>query len=221
MSYDPNQPPQQPNQGQPYPPQGQPYPPQQPYYPPQQPPKKSRKGLWITLGIIAALVIFGCVGVSIAASNAAKSVSTSLNKVATNTSTDTSTTSGSSAHHKVGESVSLDNTWQMKVISTKTSQGDEFQKPKSGNTFLLIKVSAKNISSESQGFSSLIQLTLRDKDGAEVTPTFLTGSTPPDGKVAAGDQISGTVVYEVPTSYKGYTLHVLGSLTGDPAIYDL
>jgi hypothetical protein len=75
-----------------YPPQGpwqQPLPQQeqwqQPYgqpppgWQPQRQPKKSRKGLWIALGIIGAVVVFGCVGISFAVSQASKSVSTAVN----------------------------------------------------------------------------------------------------------------------------------------------
>lgn len=73
---------QQPSQ---YPPQQgqwqQPYgqPPPAPGWQPPQPPKKSRKGLWIVLGIVAALVIFGCIGISAVVSQASKNVNTAVN----------------------------------------------------------------------------------------------------------------------------------------------
>src|SRR5258708_30297662 len=83
-----------------YPPNYQPqynqqYPPQQP----PQPPKKSHKGLWITLAIIFAVLLFSCIGISVAITNSAKGVVT--NAIAT---TDTnSTTTSSSTIAKVGD----------------------------------------------------------------------------------------------------------------------
>jgi hypothetical protein len=58
------------------------YPPQQPYYPSQQPAmppkkKKSRKTLFIVLGVIAALIFFGCIGASVLAAQGASNLSTS------------------------------------------------------------------------------------------------------------------------------------------------
>ena len=66
-----------PQQGQWQQPYGQP-PPGAGWQPPQ-PPKKSRKGLWIVLGIVAALVVFGCIGISAVVSQASNSVNTAAN----------------------------------------------------------------------------------------------------------------------------------------------
>ncbi len=74
------QPPSQPypfQQGQWQQPYGQP--PPGPGWQPQQPPKKSRKGLWIALAIVAAVIVFGCIGISAVISQSAKSANTTIN----------------------------------------------------------------------------------------------------------------------------------------------
>ena len=75
------------------PPQYTQYPPQQPYYPPPPPPKKKHTALWITLTIIGVL-LFACIGVSVAATNSSKNAVNDLSTaVATTGSTSTDATS--------------------------------------------------------------------------------------------------------------------------------
>ena len=60
--------------------------PQQPYYPPQQypppPKKKSRKTLWIVLGIIVGVLLFSCIGFSAMASQIPQQQQTSTQQTA-------------------------------------------------------------------------------------------------------------------------------------------
>jgi hypothetical protein len=63
----------------------------------------------------------------------------------------------------------------------------------------VIGITFKNISSQEQDLSSLLQLSLHDATGQtydETVVTFSSGS--PDGKVEAGSLLRGEVDYEVP-----------------------
>ncbi len=79
--------------------------------------------------------------------------------------------------------------------------------PKSGDTYLVIDASFKNVSSTEQDLSTLLQLSLKDATGQKYDETITTfAKQPPDGKVAAGDIVRGQVVYEVPSAQKAFTL---------------
>ncbi|WP_052568605.1 DUF4352 domain-containing protein [Ktedonobacter racemifer] len=129
----------------------------------------------------------------------------------TGTSTSSSTTSQTSQqvkHFKVGETVKVGDTWEVTVNSVKTSNGDDIIKPDAGNTFLIVNVTVKNISSKEQNISSLLNFKLKDKDGTEGKDALLTsGVTPaPNGKIAAGDKSKGDLTYQVSASQKSFTL---------------
>ncbi len=115
------------------------------------------------------------------------------------------------SHFKVGQVVKVGDTWQVTVNSIKTSQGSEFTKPKTGNIFLVVDVTLKNISpSEQQAYSA--QFTLRDATGQEYNETFFDSQyVPPNGKVEAGSPLRGQISYEVPTSQKHFTLAFVAS----------
>ncbi|GER82472.1 MAG: DUF4352 domain-containing protein [Thermogemmatispora sp.] len=132
-------------------------------------------------------------------------------------STSTSKSNGATApatqHFKVGQVVKVGNTWQVTVLGVKTSSGDEFNQPKAGDTFLLIDVSLKNLSSSEQSVSSVMNFTLRDSSGQQMDFTIVTSAPKtPDGKVEAGGQIRGTLAYEVPLSEHHYTLAFVSDL---------
>ncbi|GAC1374091.1 MAG: hypothetical protein NVSMB44_42210 [Ktedonobacteraceae bacterium] len=225
-----HQPPQQPYPGNQAFPQQQPTQPdygqpqwqqQQPMYPPQfmqQPPKKkSMTWLWIVLGIVT-LVVLGCIGASALAFNAAKNaVNSNVSTIDTAVATTASgkTPVSSSQHFAVGQVVKVDDTWNVTVNSVKTSQGDQFSVPKSGNTYIIIDVSMKNISTQEQDVSSLLSFNLLDSTGQKYTEAITTMSDihPPDGKVEVGSPLRGQLVYEVPISTKDYTLSFQADIT--------
>ncbi len=71
-----------PTQQPPFPPQQYQQPPQ--YQPPMPPPKKkSRKGLFIVLGVILAVVLFGCIGVSAMVNAGGQAAQQTLNQTST------------------------------------------------------------------------------------------------------------------------------------------
>lgn len=161
------------------------------------------------LGVLA-LVVMACGGTS---GNTGTSVSTS----GSNTSS-----SGSSKHFKVGDQVKVGDTYIVTINSFKTNSGDEISKPKSGNTFVVVDMTIKNISKDEQNLSSLLQFTLKDATGQKYTETILSSSTPPDGKLAAGDVVKGQIPYEVSASQHDFTLAFEADIvSGGQTIWDL
>jgi hypothetical protein len=212
---------QPPNPNDPTVPSQQPYsqdPPQQPYYPPPpvaQPPRKRRTWLWVVLGVLALLVL-GCVGV---VALAGRGVQTSTTNTGTapngNTPAATQGQPQGSQHFKVGEQVQVDDTWQVTVQSAKTSNGSGFYKPqKSGDVFLIFIVSMKNISSQEQTVSSLVQWSVQDSTGQKYSPTLdPDAGASLDGKVEAGSPLKGSLVYEIPKSVHQLTLAFEADIT--------
>ncbi len=145
------------------------------------------------LGVLA-LVIMACGGSS---ANAGTSVGTSGNN---------SSSSNSSKHFKVGDQVKVGDTFIATVNSFKTNPGDDIFKPKSGNKFVVVDVTLKNVGSTEQNISSLLQFTLKDATGQKYDETIISNVTPPDGKLAAGDIIKGQIAYEVAASQHDFTL---------------
>lgn len=215
----------QPPYSQPYPPQPGSYPtgqppysqpygqPSMPYSPSPgfaPPPGRNNTGLIVALSVIGGIIVLSLVillGVNLAE---ASSSSNSIAGTATNTpgisATNTPIVStGGAQRYKVGDTVKL-GTWQVTVNSAKTSAGDDFSKPKAGYTFLIVDVTLVNNDSQTQPASSFLFFSIKDSTGQQYEETFLSGNTPPDGNVAAGDKLRGQLVYEVPQSQHQFTL---------------
>jgi uncharacterized protein DUF4352 len=155
-----------------------------------------RVRLLLTLAIVCvvALVIIACGAASDTASNSGTT---------TNGGTSSAT---KSQHFKVGQQVKVGDTYVVTVNSVKTDAGDDVFKPKDGNTFLIVDVSLKNVSSKEQDLSSLLQFTLKDSSGQKYDETIVSNATAPDGKIEAGDVTKGQLAYEVPAAQKSFTL---------------
>jgi hypothetical protein len=104
------------------------------------------------LGVLA-LVIMACGGSS---ANAGTTTGTSGNN---------QSSSSSDKHFKVGDQVKVGDTFVVTVNSFKTNPGDDIFKPKSGNQFVVVDVTLKNVGSKEQDNSSLLQFTLKDETG--------------------------------------------------------
>jgi hypothetical protein len=151
--------------------------------------------LFTLLGVLA-LVIMACGGSS---ANAGTSVGTSGN------STTTGGSSSSNKHFKVGDQVKVGDTFIVTINSFKTNPGDEFDQPKSGNEFVVVDLTIKNVGSDEQDISTVLQCTLKDSTGQKYDETIISNLTAPDGKLAAGDLVKGQVAYEVPKAQHDFT----------------
>jgi hypothetical protein len=180
-------------------------------YPPQQPPKKkSRKPLLIGCGAALVIVVVVIIVITAAVANSPKST--------TNTGTASNTGSGSSSPStsapttsstfKIGQVVNVGNTWQITVLSAKTDKGAQFTQPQTaGDVFMIVTVQIKNISSQEQTMSSLLQWNIQDTSGQKYNIGIDTNAGASlDGKVEAGMPLKGTLTYEVPANVKSYVL---------------
>lgn len=186
---------------------------QQPYgYPPPQPPKKKSK-LLLIVGIIIVLVFFACAGASVLAyygNNLNSSTTTNSSSLNNNNSTsDTNTTAvPTTNHYNQTDAVQVGNVYDIEIISAKTSPGSGYNTPqKSGDVFLVLVVKVKNISSQEQAISSILNFTLLDTNGQKYNETIdMDAGATLDGKVEPGSLLQGSIAYEVPATVKSFTL---------------
>jgi len=98
-----------------------------------------------------------------------------------------------------------------------TSPSELDRLPENGQ-YLAVKVTVENHGSKSEIISSILSFDLRDTEGERYTLAFLVGSPPlPDGDVAAGAKLAGTLVYDVPKG-RSYELVFSYSLTGSVSV---
>ena len=139
------------------------------------------------------------------------------------TSGSTSSSSSSAKHFKVGDQVKVGDTWVVTVNSAQKHAATDMDQPKSGDTYLVVNVTLKNVSTSEQNLSSLLQFSLKDASGQSYTETITTfAKQPPDGKVEAGSVSSGDMVFEIPTAQKSYTLAFQSDVvSGGETIWDI
>lgn len=118
---------------------------------------------------------------------------------------------------KVGQTVKIGD-WNVIVKSVTDAPGGAYLKPTNG-TYLEVTVQATNTGSQEQTMSSVINWSMRDKDGQTINETIVSDdngktTTPPDGKVEAGQPIQGVLSYDVAKGQK-FTLSFAPSIT-DP-----
>jgi Domain of unknown function (DUF4352) len=125
----------------------------------------------------------------------------------TQTATPGKTSTKTTQHFKVGDAVSIGTTFTITINSFgAVTSSNSFEQPASGNVYVLVDMSIKNISTKEQDVSSILSMTFRDATGQKYTEKFLSDySSTPDGKVEPGDQIRGQLVYEVPRTQHNFT----------------
>lgn len=103
----------------------------------------------------------------------------------------------------------MENFWDVEILSVKTSQGGQYSKPqKAGDVFLVFIVKVKNIASQEETVSSLVQFSLLDSTGQKYTETFFSDAPAAlDGKVEPNAVQQGSLVYEVPAGEHRFELH--------------
>lgn len=126
-------------------------------------------------------------------------------------------------HHKVGDQVDVDGIWLVTVNSVRTSAGSDYEKPASGNTYLVLNVTMKNQSQQVEDVSTWLQFSLKDDSGqaySEALTTFTKAA--PGGSVEPGGLTRGEFAYEVPVSVHHFTLYFEPEIFGESlAAWDL
>lgn len=164
------------------------------------------------------LVLFACVGASALASHGGSpNASTTTNSSALNstvTSDTKSTPVPTTKHYNQTDAVQVGNINDIEIISAKTSPGSGYNMPqKSGDVFLVLVVKVKNISSQEQAISSILNFTLLDTNGQKYNETIdLDAGATLDGKVEPGSLLQGSIAYEVPATVKSFTLAFVSDL---------
>lgn len=131
-------------------------------------------------------------------------------------------TSATSKHFKVGDQVKVGSTYIVTINSVARNSGNDIDQPKAGDNYLVVDVTVKNVSSQEQDLSSILQFTLKDASGQKYDETFISNATAPDGKIEPGDQVRGQLPYEVPTAQKTFTLAFESDITSSgETIWDL
>jgi hypothetical protein len=90
--------------------------------------------------------------------------------------------------------------------SVKTSAGDQYDTPAAGNIYLIVDVTAKNLSTSPQILSSAGSFTLKDDTGQAYQETIISSGTPPNAlALQPGDKLRGQITYEIPKSLHHFT----------------
>jgi hypothetical protein len=231
---------QQPSRQQYYPQQQPPQQWQQPPQPPQKPFYRTPFGIICGVLVVFLLLCATVVTISQAAqstSNTGTAVTSSSNTGVSSTADASSNTDATSVptsappappppqqHFAIGQMVLVGNTWQIAVLSAKTSTGSMYVHPQHpGDVFLILIVSMKNLSNQEQRVSGLIQFDVSDQDGQKYNFAFDPDAGPTlGGKVEAGSPIKGSLVYEIPTSLHQVQLSFQANLIeSGQAIWDI
>lgn len=176
--------------------------------------RTTHQKLWSFLPVFALLLAIG---------GAILACGSSTDNAGSLTTGGSSSSSSTAKHFKVGDQVKVGDTWVVTINSAKLHGPTEFDQPKAGDTYLVVDITFKNVSSEEQNLSSLLQMDLKDATGQKYTDAIVGfASSTPDGKVAAGDLLRGQVVYEVPKAQKAFTFDFEADVvSGGQTIWDI
>ena len=172
-------------------------------------PKERSQLFWVLGGVIAVVLIGSIVGaVALAASSKNASNHPVSNPTVGATTTRTSApTQQTVAHHQVGDAITTAD-WQVTITSARAYAGNpyQFETPRDGDTFLVVKGTFKNLTDQSQPLSTLLFFTLQDTQGNTYLEAVLNSVRSPDSPVLANRSTQGEWGYEVPASIHTFVL---------------
>jgi hypothetical protein len=108
---------------------------------------------------------------------------------------------------KIGDVVALDGL-NLSVTKVDKSNGDDFEKPKSGNEFVIIHVKIANKGTEKIDYNPLY-FKVQNSKGQITDETFTTidqDTTLNSGELAPNGEVEGTIAFEEPQGDKGLVL---------------
>ena len=101
---------------------------------------------------------------------------------------------------KVGDTIKVGDNLMYTVsgVTAPYDSGNEFDVATKGQ-FMLVTVTFLNNGAKSVNVSSALSFTLHDATGQTYTETIVVGAAnPPDGEIAKGDKLAGTLAFDVP-----------------------
>lgn len=109
--------------------------------------------------------------------------------------------------YKIGDTVDIKG-MKLKVDEVKKSNGTDFDKPKDGNEYIIVKVSINNDRDKEISYNPF-DYSLKNSEG-QITDHGLTivdsKTSLNSGKLAPGGKVSGTISFEAPKGDKDLTL---------------
>lgn len=166
-------------------------------------------------------ILIAVVVIAVIASNHNSYISTSSNSASLTTpgSTSQPTSVSPPTTFKIGETAT-NGDWSVTVNSVKSSTSGSLGQPAAGNIYLVVDVTAENLTSTPQLVSSEASFTLKDKTG-QVYNEAITGiGVPPDGTVQPGTKLRGQISYEIPKTLHEFTFQFQENVyNGNAAIW--
>lgn len=141
----------------------------------------------------------------------------------TTTTTTTKTGQQKAKVYKVGETIKYGET-EMVVNSYRSWEGDEFNKPGEGNLYYIVNVTFKNLSNNTQNYSTLMEMNLKDNKGQKYNPEVVSSDevkAAPEGSVPPGSSLTGEVVFKISKEASGLQFQFSGGIAGEPILVDL
>lgn len=159
--------------------------------------KKASKGMAIAGLIVAVIAVF-------MAYNMHKGLETAVNEI--NNAID-NTNKTETLEYNQGEAATLGEA-VIKVTKVEKSQGNDWNKPKSGKEFVIITVSIENKGSGKLSYNPY-NFKLQNSQGQQESMTFTTinnDTALSSGELVANGKVSGTIAFETTKGDKGLAL---------------
>lgn len=118
--------------------------------------------------------------------------------------------------YKVGDTVDIDG-MKLKVDEVTTSQGNDFDKPKEGNEFVIVKLTITNGSDQNISYNPF-DYSIENSNGQITDQTFSTMNSETalsSGELAKGGTVTGSIIFEAPKGDKGLKLQYKGNILSD------
>lgn len=174
----------------------------------------SDKIIWILVGVVAVIAVLIVIGVVGSGQKKTSTVTSSSTAMTTDTAETTSQPVSKPAENVTGQAVECGNL-SITAASWKSSPGDEFSTPETGNQFIIVDLDIVNNGSESEDLSTMLEMSIKTVAGYSYNQAaYFPEPSYPDGTIQAGDRARGCVAFEVPTQTTDMSF-VFDPLTSD------
>ena len=185
------------------------------------PKKKKKKGWLIALAVVVGIVIIGSVGGSDDSDTTTDTTDTTTNTEITETETQTEEiVPEDDGVYEIGEVADYEG-FKTTLVSVYEVSGDSYNKPESGNVFVACDFEFDNQSEEDYSVSSVLNFEAYFDDYAytdSISAEVAAEKASPNGDVAAGKKMVGTLAYEVPADWEELEIRFIPDLWDDEPI---